>query len=116
MKRRDFVRTLAVTTATLPLLKLVPSAKGAVAAGFNFVDDCNHDIDGVFAKTFEREVETVFPGNKGLHKLPNNHQIYHSFFEFPDGPPNTTHELNGWGDDIVHDYLQAVEVRGRVGL
>ena len=197
MKRRDFVRTLAVTTASLPLLKLVPSAKGAVAAGFTFararygsgnwdadpkmpsnilnslveytsirvdpeevvidldseeiftfpflyltgnklvrftkkerenfgryvsdggfifVDDCNHDIDGVFAKTFEREVETIFPGSKGLHKLPNSHQIYHSFFEFPDGPPNTSHELNGWGDDIVHDYLQAVEVRGRVGL
>src|SRR5882762_1674605 len=36
MKRRDFVRTLAVTTASLPLLKLVPSAKGAVAAGFTF--------------------------------------------------------------------------------
>ena len=84
--------------------------------GFIFVDDCNHDIDGVFAKTFEREVETVFPGSKGLHKLPNTHQIYHSFFDFPDGPPNTSHELNGWGDDIVHDYLKAVEVRGRIGL
>ncbi len=197
MKRRDFVRTLAITTASLPLLKLVPSSKAAVSAGFTFararygsgnwdadpkmpsnilnslveytslrvdpeevvidldseeiftfpflyltgnklvrftkkerenfgryisdggfifVDDCNHDIDGVFAKTFEREVETVFSGSKGLRKLPNNHQIYHSFFEFPDGPPNTSHELNGWGDDIVHDYLQAVEVRGRVGL
>ena len=25
---------------------------------------------------------------------------------FPDGPPQTAHELNGWGDDLVHDYLR----------
>jgi len=44
------------------------------------------------------------------------HPLYRSFFQFPDGPPPTSHELNGWGDDIVHDYLRAVEHRGRVGV
>ena len=34
----------------------------------------------------------------------------------PPGPPNTSVELNGWGDDLVHDYLKAVEVGGRVRL
>ena len=39
-----------------------------------------------------------------------------SFFTFPDGPPQTAHELNGWGDDMVHDYLRGVEHRGRLGV
>ena len=25
-------------------------------------------------------------------------------------------ELNGWGDDLVHDYLRGVEVGGRLGV
>jgi Domain of unknown function (DUF4159) len=24
--------------------------------------------------------------------------------------------LNGWGDDLVHDYLRGVERRGRLGV
>ena len=82
--------------------------------GFVFVDDCNHDIDGLFAKSFEAEVARMF-GPKALKKIPNTHPIYSSFFKF-DGPPNTGVELNGWGDDLVHDYLKAVEFNGRVHL
>jgi hypothetical protein len=82
--------------------------------GFVFVDDCNHDIDGLFAKSFEAEVARIF-GPKALHKIPNSHPVYSSFFKF-DGPPNTGVELNGWGDDLVHDYLRAVEFNGRVRL
>ncbi len=82
--------------------------------GFVFVDDCNHDIDGLFAKSFEAEVARIF-GPKALHKIPNQHPVYSSFFKF-DGPPNTGVELNGWGDDLVHDYLKAVEINGRVRL
>jgi hypothetical protein len=80
--------------------------------GFVFVDDCNHDIDGLFAKSFEAEMARIF-GPKALRKIPNNHPIYSCFFQF-DGPPNTGNELNGWGDDLVHDYLKAIEVNGRV--
>ncbi|WP_432381117.1 DUF4159 domain-containing protein [Duganella sp. P38] len=83
--------------------------------GFLFVDDCNHDIDGLFAKSFEAEIARIF-GPKALHKIPNQHPIYSCFFEFEDGPPNTGVELNGWGDDLVHDYLKAIEVGGRVRL
>ena len=50
-----------------------------------------------------------------MPKLPATHPIYRSFFKF-DGPPRTSHELNGWGDDIVHDYLRAVEHSGRIGV
>ena len=83
--------------------------------GFLFVDDCNHDVDGLFAKSFEAQVAAIF-GRDALRRIPNDHALYHSFFHFDDGPPTTSFELNGWGDDLVHDYLQAVEVDGRVGL
>jgi hypothetical protein len=84
--------------------------------GFLFSDDCNHDVNGLYAKSFEQEMRTIFPGTGTLAKLPLKHSIYRCFFQFPDGPPTTSHELNGWGDDIVHDYLRAVEHRGRVGV
>lgn len=82
--------------------------------GFVFVDDCNHDIDGLFAKTFEAQMAKLF-GQEALRKIPNNHAIYSSFFEF-EGPPTTSFELNGWGDDLVHDYLKAIEINGRIGV
>ncbi len=82
--------------------------------GFVFVDDCNHDIDGLFAKSFERQMARLF-GPDPLQKLPNSHPLYSSFFKF-DGPPATSFELNGWGDDLVHDYLKGYSVNGRLGI
>ncbi|GAB2528013.1 DUF4159 domain-containing protein [Rufibacter soli] len=83
--------------------------------GFVFVDDCNHDIDGLFARSFEEQMRVCF-GPRALKKLPNNHPLYRSFFKFEEGPPTTSFELNGWGDDLVHDYLKAYEVNGRIGV
>ncbi len=83
--------------------------------GFVFVDDCNHDIDGLFAKSFEAQIAGIF-GSNALKKIPNSHPIYHCFFDFPSGPPTTSLELNGWGDDLVHDYLKAVEINGRMAI
>ncbi|MGV3540829.1 MAG: DUF4159 domain-containing protein [Rufibacter sp.] len=83
--------------------------------GFVFVDDCNHDIDGLFARSFEEQMRVCF-GPKALKKIPNNHALYRSFFKFEDGPPTTSFELNGWGDDLVHDYLKAYEVNGRIAV
>ncbi len=83
--------------------------------GFVFADDCNHDIDGLFARSFEAEMEKTF-GKEALKKIPNNHEIYSCFFKFEDGPPTTSFELNGWGDDLVHDYLKAITFNGRIGV
>jgi hypothetical protein len=83
--------------------------------GFVFVDDCNHDIDGLFARSFEAQMSALF-GFSALKKIPNNHEIYRSFFEFEKGPPTTSFELNGWGDDLVHDYLKAIEINDRIGV
>ena len=82
--------------------------------GFVFVDDCNHDIDGLFAKSFEAQMASIF-GASALKKLPNNHPIFSSFFKFEE-PPTTSFELNGWGDDIVHDYVKGIEIDGRLGV
>lgn len=82
--------------------------------GFVFVDDCNHDIDGLFAKSFEAQVASIF-GADALKKLPNDHPLYSSFFKF-DGPPATSFELNGWGDDLIHDYLKGITMGGRLGV
>lgn len=86
------------------------------SGGFLFSDDCNHDVAGLYATSFEQEMHRLFPDPGTLDKLPKSHALYRSFFQFPDGPPQTAHELNGWGDDLVHDYLRAVEHRGRIGV
>jgi hypothetical protein len=79
--------------------------------GLLFVDDHNHDIDGEFHRTAWEEIErAVGP----LKDLPNDHELYRSFFVFEDGPPTTSHELNGWGDNLVHKHLQAVMQDGRI--
>jgi hypothetical protein len=84
--------------------------------GLLFSDDCNHDVNGLYARSFESEMRSTFGPEGAMPKLPNRHPVYRSFFAFEDGPPATSHELNGWGDEIVHDYLRAVERRGRVGV
>lgn len=83
--------------------------------GFVFVDDCNHDIDGLFARSFEAQMLEIF-GNDSLKKISTDHALFHSFFEFKNGPPATSFELNGWGDDLVHDYLKAIEIDGRMAV
>jgi len=81
--------------------------------GLLFVDDHNHDIDGAFHKTATEEINrTIGP----LKELPNDHALYSVVFPFSDGPPATGHELNGWGDNLVHKHLLAVERDGRLAV
>jgi hypothetical protein len=87
----------------------------ADAGGLLFSDDCNHDVNGLYAKTFEQEMKIAFPDDP-LVKLPASHPLYRSFFTFKDGPPQTSHELNGWGDNIVHEYLKGIDRRGRLAI
>ncbi len=81
--------------------------------GFLFIDDHNHDVDGAFHKTATEEIaRTLEP----LKELPNDHPLYRAFFTFDDGPPTTGHELNGWGDNLVHEHLLAVERGERIAV
>ena len=83
------------------------------AGGFLFVDDHNHDVDGMFHKTATEELTTAVGP---LVALPKEHALYRAFFTFEDGPPTTSHELNGWGDNLVHRELRAVLRGPRVGV
>lgn len=83
--------------------------------GFVFVDDHNHDVDGAFHRTAMAELARIF-GAGALRAIPNDHELYRAFFVFEDGPPTTSHELNGWGDGLVHEELMGIEVNGRIGL
>jgi hypothetical protein len=78
--------------------------------GFVFVDDHNHDIDGAFHKTATEELTSAVGP---LVRVPNTHPLYRAFFHF-EGPPTTSHELNGWGDNLVHEHLLAVMRAGRI--
>ena len=88
-------------------------AKYAARGGLLLVDDHNHDIDGVFHKTANEELSRVYGP---IRPIPNTHPLYKTFFVFEDGPPTTTHELNGWGDNLVHKTLSGVERDGRLAL
>jgi hypothetical protein len=81
--------------------------------GFMMVDDHNHDTNGAFHKYASAEIERLFGR---MVRVPDKHELYKCFFTFADGAPHTQHELNGYGDDMLHDYLYAVEVNGRIGL
>lgn len=81
--------------------------------GLLFVDDHNHDVDGVFHTTAVEELRRVAGP---LVPLPNDHELYRAFFPFRDGPPTTSHELNGWGDNLVHEQLLAVLRNDRIAV
>ncbi len=79
--------------------------------GLLFVDDHNHDIDGAFHRTATEEIARLVGP---LSQLPNDHALYTAFFTFKDGPPTTSHELNGWGDNLIHEHLLAVQRENRI--
>ncbi len=81
--------------------------------GFLFVDDHNHDIDGEYHKTMTGELARLFGA---LRDVPNDHPLYRCFFTFRDGPPATSHELNGWGDNLVHEHLQGIMHGDRIDV
>lgn len=87
------------------------AAKYLARGGLLFVDDHNHDVDGMFHKTAVEELQRLAGS---LTRLPNRHPLYTIHFEFPDGPPNTSHELNGWGDNLLHPYLMGASDGGRL--
>lgn len=52
-----------------------------LAGGFLFVND-SYGMD----KTFRKEMSSLFP-ERQVVELPFDHPIYHSFYDFPNGPP-----------------------------
>jgi hypothetical protein len=113
----QFEHPFLFVTGHLPVLFTASERRNLVRfverGGFLFVDDHNHDVDGIFHKTMTEELTQLFGA---LRRVPNDHALYRSFFEFEDGPPVTSHELNGWGDNLVHPHLMGVLRDGRVDV
>lgn len=108
---------LVYVTGHLPF-RLTDAERRAVRAytsrgGMLFVDDHDHDVGGVFHRTATDEIRRSCGA---VTDLANDHELYRSFFQFPDGPPTTTQELNGWGDNLIHKNLQAVVIDGRIAV
>ncbi|HXV86492.1 MAG TPA: DUF4159 domain-containing protein [Gemmatimonadales bacterium] len=114
---RDLFRyPLVYLTGHLPV-RFTPAERANLATflergGMLFVDDHNHDIDGAFHRTATEELAAVCGP---LQELPNDHPLYSGFFRF-DGPPTTSHELNGWGDNLIHRHLLASHRAGRIAV
>jgi len=81
--------------------------------GMIFMDDHNHDVDGVFHKTAMEEITIALSRPVDI---PNDNELYRAFFNFDNGPPTTSQELNGWGDNLVHKNLQGVMRDDRIAL
>ena len=118
LSSRDVFRyPLLYLTGHLPVRFTSPEranvAEFVKRGGFLFVDDHNHDIDGAFHKTATEEIKQVVGP---LVEVPNDHALYRAFFQFADGPPTTSHELNGWGDNLVHKHLYGVIRGGRIAV
>ena len=115
---RELLRyPLVFLTGHLPVrftsLERVNLAQFCERGGLLFVDDHNHDIDGAFHKTATEEIARAIAP---LKDLPNDHAVFRSFFTFEEGPPTTGHELNGWGDNLVHKHLLAVQRDDRLAV
>lgn len=52
-----------------------------IGGGFLFVND-SYGMDA----SFRKEMAKIFP-EREIVELPFNHPLYHSFYDFPDGPP-----------------------------
>jgi len=66
-----------------------------LAGGFLFIND-SYGMD----KSVRQAVTTLFPEHK-LVEIPYDNPIYHSFYDFPNGPPkiheHDNHPASGWG-------------------
>ena len=83
--------------------------------GFVLVDDCNHDVDGLFARSFESQM-AASSGPRRSGNCPTTTSSIGRSSPSRTALPTTGLELNGWGDDLVHDYLKAIEIDGRIAV
>ncbi len=55
--------------------------------GFVYADDCVLNRDGDrFFRDYSKMINRLFPDNE-MKRVPNDHEIYHCYFEFPKGAP-----------------------------
>ena len=88
--------------------------------GFLFGDDCvANGGRGVgrggdyFYKSFVKEMRKVFPGRE-MTALPYEHEIYHCFFDFPNGAPRMQGQIRPDMGLFFEDRLVAFVIAGDI--
>jgi hypothetical protein len=124
----ELFKTPFVLTCTRYPFELVPSEAGnlgryLLSGGFLMTDASYHSNrqPGLWA-LHTMIIQAL--ATQGLHedreytfeKLPNSHTLYHCYFDFPSGPPTAGDhiEITRKENSRPYDYLEAVEVEGRV--
>ena len=89
--------------------------------GFIFIDDIAPDVDGnpnpkrglrgtAFDQQMKGILREVLGSDARFFRIPKDHPVYHSFYDFDDGPP-----LGGaTGGNVT--YLEGIEIRGRLAV
>jgi len=123
--KTPWVYVASVTSFQLDDSELINLGKYMVAGGFLFADTC-HNMDqtrSVFAEKSLRNMIVQALETQGLlegrdwafEKIPNDHPLYHCFFDFNDGPPmgaDWKRAHNSLGGP--YPFLEGVTINGRM--
>jgi hypothetical protein len=71
-----------------------------------FSDDCNHDVQGLYAQSFEQEMKLVVGEPGAMPKLPHGHAIS-QLLHFRRWTAGDLARAERLGDDLVHVTCEA---------
>lgn len=87
------------------------------SGGFLIVDNLTQNDILPFAKSVEYELRMALGGNYRPFRIPLEHEIYHSYYSFPDGPPAVPGEgTNPQGNAGVRNYWIGIEMGDRIAV
>jgi len=87
------------------------------AGGFLIIDNLTQNDILPFARSVEYELREALGGNYNPFKIPLGHEIYHSYYSFPDGPPAVPGEgTNPQGNAGVRNYWIGIEIGDRIAV
>jgi hypothetical protein len=87
------------------------------AGGFLLVDDSYFLKGGPFDRSARALIKDALGGDAQFEKLPNDHWMYHCFFDFggpPAGDDIARGPYPGRGTPTIYEYLEAIFLDGRM--
>jgi hypothetical protein len=95
LRKYPFVFATEQKVFSFPAAQEENLRKFLLRGGFVFGDDCvlGHEGD-VFFQEFKKMMNRIYPDNH-MQRVPDKHDIYNCFFEFPNGLPNVQGKNQG---------------------
>lgn len=89
--------------------------------GFAFIEDIGQRIPGTpFDQQMRYYLRKALGAKAKFFRLPKDHPLYSSYYDFPDGPPlggeTWDHERNVPLERGPVDYLEGIEINGRLAV